>query len=118
ANARLVSLTGQQSSLQNRMRQLEAQILQTPQVERGLITLMRDHQNAQRKYEEVRAKQTDAQMAESLEQDRKAERFLLLEPPLRPDQPEKPDRPKLLLLGFALAFGGAGGLPFALEMLN
>lgn len=118
ANSRLASLDAQHKRLQGRIHQLEAQILQTPQVERGLITLMRDHENAQKKYEEVRAKQIDAQMAQSLQQDSKAERFALLEPPLRPDVPVSPDRPKILLLGLLLAAGGSGGLAFLLEMLN
>ncbi|RFA29350.1 lipopolysaccharide biosynthesis protein [Alkalilimnicola ehrlichii] len=118
ANARIASLADQRKSLQNRMEELERQILETPQVERALFSLMRDHENARRKYEEVRAKQVDAQMAESLEEDSKAERFAILEPPILPDNPVKPDRMKILLLGFFLAGGGAGGVVFLLELLN
>ena len=53
---------------------------------------MRDHETAQKKYDEIRAKEMTAQVAESLEDDQKAERFSLLEPPLFPDKPitEKP----------------------------
>lgn len=118
AKARLISLAEQEKNLKSRIRQLEAQVIQTPQVERALVTLMRDHESAQRKYQEVRAKQADAQIVESLEQDKKAERFSLLEPPLLPDTPIKPNRPKIMLMGFFVALGASGGLAFLLEMLS
>ena len=118
ANVRLVSLDDQQKSLRGRLADLEAQILKAPQVERELLMLMRDHENAQKKYEEVRAKQMSAQMAENLEEESKAERFLLLEPPLMPDKPVKPNRKKVVALGFFLALAGSGGLALMLESLG
>lgn len=117
-NSRLASLLEQRKALQAQVKGLEQRILETPQVERNLITLMRDHESAQRKYEEVRARQVDARILESLEEDKKAERFSLLEPPLRADRPTKPDRPKLLALGFVFAAGSASGLGLLLELLK
>jgi polysaccharide chain length determinant protein (PEP-CTERM system associated) len=117
-NTRIESLAGQIKTLRGRMGSYEQQLLQTPQVERGLITLMRDHESAQKKYEEIHAKQRNAKIAENLEGENKAERFSLLEPPSYPDKPSKPDRVKILLIGIFAAFGGAGGLVFLLETLN
>lgn len=116
-NARAASLVEQQKSLGSRLNQLQGQIIQSPQVERVLLTLMRDHENAQKKYEEVRAKQMSAQMAENLEGENKAERFSLLDPPLLPDMPIKPNRKKVVGLGFFLAVGGSVGLVMMLESL-
>lgn len=118
ANARLISLNQQKNTLRARMGQLQGEIIQSPQVERGLITLMRDHENAQKKYEEIRAKQINAKMAETLEEEKKAERFSLIEPPLVPEKPIKPDRTKIILIGFFLAMGGSGGLVTLLESMN
>lgn len=118
ANARVASLAQQQKALRARMGQYEGQIVQTPQVERGLTTLMRDYENAKNKYDEIRAKQMNAQIAENLEQENKAERFSLLEPPLMPDRPIKPDRKKLVVMGFFLALAGSGGVVMALEGIN
>ena len=73
--ARASSLVGQRQVLLARMEEYERQIIQTPQVERGLITLMRDHDNARKKYEEIRAKQMSARISENLEQENKDERF-------------------------------------------
>jgi succinoglycan biosynthesis transport protein ExoP len=116
--ARVVSLAAQRQALLARMESYEQQILQTPQVERGLVTLMRDHDNARKKYEEIRTKQMGAQISENLEQENKAERFVLLEPPLMPEKPVKPNRKKIAALGFFLALAGSGGMVVFLETLS
>lgn len=81
AQVRIASLAEQKRELTRKMEGYEAEILEAPQVERGLVTLMRDHDNARKKYEEIRAKEMGAKITESLEQENKAERFVLLEPP-------------------------------------
>lgn len=116
--ARIDSLAAQLKTLRGKLSSYERQMLQAPQVERGLVTLMRDHENAQKKYEEIRAKQMSARISENLEQENKAERFILLEPPLMPDKPIKPNRKKMLAMGFFLALAGSGGLVMLLETLN
>jgi polysaccharide chain length determinant protein (PEP-CTERM system associated) len=118
ARSRMQLLQTQQASLRGRLAQAEGQLLQAPQVERGLAALMRDHDGAKRKYEEIHAKQMTAQVAENLEGDQKAERFSLLEPPLTPDRPIKPDRKKMIALGFVLAGVAAAGLVMLLETLH
>ena len=71
--------------------------------------LTRDLENAVAKYREVRAKELQAQMAQSLESERKGERFTLIEPPLEPEEPVKPNRPAIAFVGVVLAVGGAVG---------
>lgn len=106
------------TELQQQIDRLEVRISRTPQVERGLDTLERDYENMRTKYQEVKANQLQAELSESLEEDQKGERFALLEPPLLPDVPVKPDRPKLFFIGFALAvFSGIGFATIA-EMLD
>lgn len=118
AQNRLASFAAQAADLRARMRQIEDQIFRTPQVERGLAGVVRDHQNALEKYEEVRAKQVDARIAESLEEASMAERFVLLEAPVLPETPARPDRKKILMFGLVLALGTPGGLVVLLELLN
>ncbi|MGB0958011.1 MAG: GumC family protein, partial [Litorivicinus sp.] len=91
---------------------LEAQIVKIPQVEQGLIALNRDYEAVQSQYEQLVGSTMQAQMAESLEQGRKAERFSLLEAPVVPDQPHSPDRK--MILGGGLA--ASAGLPLALVL--
>ena len=110
AKVRLSSLEQQKRSLESKIGQLQNQVTKSPQIERGLFTLMRDYENAKSKYEEVKSKQINAKIAENLEQENKAERFTMLEPPFFPDRPIKPDRKKIIALGifaglaFAFAF--------------
>lgn len=118
AQERIASLAEQKRELTRKMEGYEAEILEAPQVERGLVTLMRDHDNARKKYEEIRAKEMGAKITESLEQENKAERFVLLEPPLMPEKPIKPNRKKIAALGLVLAPAGGGALVMLMEMLN
>ncbi|MCD6661767.1 MAG: Wzz/FepE/Etk N-terminal domain-containing protein [Comamonas sp.] len=118
ARSRMGALRAEQGQLQARLREAENQMLKAPQVERGLAALMRDHETAQRKYEEIRAKQMNAQVAENLEGEQKAERFTLLEPPIAPDRPIKPNRRKMIALGLILAAVAAAGAVMLLETLR
>ena len=118
AKIRLNSLAQQKKSLQEKNSQLQAQVTQSPQVEKGLSTLMRDYDNAKSKYEEVKSKQLNAKIAENLEQENKAERFSLLEPPVFPDKPIRPNRMKIVVLGIIGAFAGALALAALLEVLE
>ena len=118
AKVRLNSLAQQRKSLESRVDQLQAQVTLSPQVERGLFTLMRDYENAKSKYEEVKSKQINAKIAENLEQENKAERFSMLEPPIFPDKPIKPNRKKVIALGFGAGIAGALALAILLETLD
>jgi capsular polysaccharide biosynthesis protein len=118
AKARLGSLSEQKSAMRNRLTQLQSQVSRSPEVERGLFTLMRDYENAKSKYEEVKSKQINAKIAENLEQENKAERFTMLEPPIYPEKPIKPNRKKVIALGFFAAIAAAFGCVFVLETIN
>ena len=114
ANARLESLSRQQKMLQEKIAQNERAMILTPKVEQGLDILMRDRDSAQKKYEEILGKKMSAQIAENLESENKSERFTLLEPPILPERPFKPDRVKIIALGFFLAIASVGGMLMAM----
>jgi polysaccharide chain length determinant protein (PEP-CTERM system associated) len=118
SQANIRSLGDQKNEILRKIEAYEAQIIETPQVERGLVTLMRDHDNARKKYEEIRTKEMGAKISESLEQENKAERFVLLEAPMVPEKPIKPNRKKVVAMGFVLAPVGTGALVMLLEMMN
>ena len=87
---------------------------QTPGVAQSLDVLIRDRDSAQRKFDEIRNKKMNAQIAKNLESENKSERFNLLEPPILPEKPFKPNRVKIIVLGFFLALGSSGGMLMAL----
>jgi polysaccharide chain length determinant protein (PEP-CTERM system associated) len=117
-NGQLRLLAQQLNKTNQQIEELEAKVLKIPQIERGLLSLNRDYEAVKAQYDKIVSNTMQAQMAESLEQGRKAERFSILEPPLLPDQPYKPDRKKLFAIGAALSFLFPFGLVIALAFLD
>ena len=105
----IASFAGQKEQLKARQAELEACIAAIPEVEREYTLLTRNYENTYVKHQEVKSKQLEAELAESVEAERKGERFSLIEPPLAPTEPVRPNRPLILALGVMLAglFGGA-----------
>ena len=117
-NARLSSLEQQRRMLQDKIAENENAMIKTPQVEQGLSILTRDRDTAEAKYEELHNKQMNAKMAQDLESENKSERFTLLEPPILPQKPIKPNRMKIFMLGFFLAIVSSGGTIMAWESID
>jgi len=100
--------------LLQRLDELERRLATAPQVEREYRELDRDYAHALEKYREVKSRQLEADLAASLEKQNKGERFSLLEPPLVPEQPVRPNRLALLFLGMVLSLGsGLGSVAIA-----
>jgi polysaccharide biosynthesis transport protein len=81
-----------------------------PELEKEYHQLSTDYDTARIKYQEVRAKEIEAQVGESLEADRKGERFTLIDPPLLPEEPVSPNRWLILILGLVLSAAISGGV--------
>ena len=109
AESDLRSYLKKHEQLSEKLAMLENRITDTPHVEREYHALMRDYDNAWAKYKELKAKQMEAKLAESLEVERKGERFTLIEPPELPEKPLKPNRTAILLLGFVFSLAGGVG---------
>jgi len=118
AKGRLDSLAEQKKTLQEKIAQNERAMMLTPKVEQNLEVLIRDRGSAQKKYDEIRSKKVSAQIAENLESENKSERFTLLEPPILPDKSFKPNRMKIIALGFFLAIVSSGGGIMVLESVD
>jgi polysaccharide biosynthesis transport protein len=101
------SLRSERKEMQERLAQLSARLSQTPEVEREYLELARDLDSSRARFRELRDKQMQAQVAEQLERSRKAERFTLIEPPIFPERPNRPNRALIFWLGLALALAGA-----------
>jgi polysaccharide chain length determinant protein (PEP-CTERM system associated) len=103
AQGELESLIVIRDATKEKVSDFENRLLQSPQVERRYRNLSRDYENALTKYQEVKDKQLEAELSESLERERKGERFSLIEPPVVPERPDKPNRLAILLAGIVLS---------------
>jgi len=101
-----------------KLEKYEQGLLKAPQVEREYLEMTREYDNTMLKFREVKAKQMEADMAQAMEKDRKAEKFSLIEPPIFPEEPFKPNRKAIVFLGFILSLGLAVAFAIIKEALN
>jgi succinoglycan biosynthesis transport protein ExoP len=118
ARTERASLLTQRLQTRARLAELEQRSAAIPIIERDYNALMSELRSAQLKHAEVQQKQMEAQLASNLETERKGERFTLIEPPLEPQKPTSPNLVLILVLGVALALGGAIGLMQLLEAFD
>ncbi len=118
ANGELKSLRELRQQLLDKVSDFEERLTKSPQVERQYRDLSRDYDNAMAKYKEVKAKQLEAELAESLERENKGERFSLIEPPQIPEKPSKPNRLAIVFLGLIFSLAGGVGTVAVAEAMS
>jgi polysaccharide biosynthesis transport protein len=104
--------------LESRIAAYEQRLMKAPAIEQQYNDLTRGYDNAVAKFREVKDKQLEAELAEALESKRKAERFVLIEPPAVPDAPVRPNRKVLLVLGLVGVVGAGVGNVAVRELLD
>lgn len=115
---RLKLLETQQVALQQRAEELRTSISQTPAIEVELSAMIRDYENLRSEFTQTKAKLTDAEIGERLEQDRQAERFEVLEQATVPEQPAAPNRVQIVAAGGGGAIAIGVALVLLLEFLD
>ena len=114
----LEQLLKRKEELQKNIEELQSHINETPLVEKEYLELLRMRQTSLNKYADLEAKHREAKLAQTLEEEQKGETFTLIEPPIAPEKPEKPDREKIMLLGLGLGIALGLALTVLLELLN
>jgi polysaccharide chain length determinant protein (PEP-CTERM system associated) len=114
----LLQLSALRDDLRAKQRAYDARLQQIPEIEREYRDLTRDYDNAQARYREVKTKLAQAEVAQELEKDRKAERFTLGEPANLPERPIRPNRSAIALTGLVASVGGGVGLAWLRELLD
>ena len=117
-DAELNSLNQQRAELKGRIAAYEANLQSAPRVEKEYRALTRDYENAQLKYKETIAKKQEAELAKNMESEQKGERFELIEPPVTPEKPAKPNRIAIGLLGVLFSIVGSIGSGTLMESLD
>ena len=104
--------------LQKKLAMYENRLTQMPSVEQEEVALRREYDNTVRKYDEIKQKAMQAKVSEQLERESKGERFSLIEAPIVPSRPVKPNRLGIVLLGTILSFAGGAGSVSISEFLD
>lgn len=94
----LKRLRDEQARLQSQIATYQSRIDSTPLREQQLVELTRDYDVSKQHYQALLDKSFNIEMAVSLEQKQKGERFTVLDPAQVPEKPVKPRRKLLLVL--------------------
>jgi uncharacterized protein involved in exopolysaccharide biosynthesis len=114
----LQSLKEKRQQLDAKRADIESRIAKTPGIEKDYSELARDYRNTSQKFQEVKAKQMEADLAGALEVARKGEKFTLIDPPQVPETPISPMRWLVFLIGVVLALGAGIVTVIGYEVLD
>ncbi len=112
------SVTIQRKKLSRKIYDLESALHKAPMIERKFLLLKREYENALTRYQEMKAKQMQANVAKQLETESKGERFKLIDPAALPEDPVSPNRPAIIFLGFILSMGCGFGFAFVADAMS
>ncbi len=117
-DAEINALKAQEQRLRQGIAAYQRRVENAPQREQEFRKLSRDYETAMDLYSSLLKRYEDAQLAESIEQTQRGERFRILDPAIPPKQPAAPNRIQLLLIGLMLALGMAAGAMVLAEQLD
>lgn len=114
----IAGVRSQRTTLKNKIDEYQSRLAQSPEVEREYSALTRDLDHATSRYSDIMNKLTSAKLAEELEREQKAERFILIEAANYPSTPSEPNIPAIMLLGLTFALGVGIGIAALTEYLD
>lgn len=100
------------------MENYQKKIENIPMVEKEYNSLIRDHENARLKYNDISSKLMEAKVAQGMEETQRGERFTIVDPAQLPEKPFKPNRIAIALISFILALGAGVGMGAVRETLD
>jgi succinoglycan biosynthesis transport protein ExoP len=106
-DSQLASLAAQNAELRAKLSSLEKNVTAAPQVEQEYANMTRDLTISREKYAQLLNRQMDAEVSEAAIVGGRADEFRLIQAPMLPANPSKPQRLAILLIGLvaALAIG-------------
>lgn len=111
-------LKEKQDYLKEKLEKTQAILLQAPQVEMGYTDLIRERDNAIKKYTQLKEKWLDAKLVQTLEQQQQGQTLTIIEQPALPSHPEKAIRRKVVIGGFFMGIIAGLGVAFFVEFME
>lgn len=108
-NTEITSVNRYIKDVENKCEDYRKRIEATPRVEELLKSMLTEQLSARLKYEDLMKKFMESQVAQGLEKEQKGERFTLIDPPMVPEKPFKPNRTAIFFIGLVLSIGAGVG---------
>ncbi|HEX3660831.1 MAG TPA: hypothetical protein VHU89_05340 [Acidobacteriaceae bacterium] len=106
------------TQLQAKISDYQARLNAAPAAQEGLSDLNRGYTQSQSDYNDLLKKESESQMATSMEQMQQGERFTMQDPPNLPVKPDFPNPLKFCGIGIAFGLVLGAGLVVVLEFLD
>lgn len=97
--SQLAALRQREADIIKQIGFFDKRVENTPAIEQQFADLRRDYEISLRNYQTLLEKKLHAKLSENLEKRQKGERFTILDPANLPEQPFKPNRPAVALMG-------------------
>jgi len=117
-DAEMAKLKGDEAGLRESIAAIEKRLEGTPAREQEYQRISRDYSATKDLYDSLLKRYDDAQLGESMENDKQGERFRILETALPPSGPVAPNRLRLMLIGVLFAFAAAGVAALVAEQFD
>lgn len=108
----------QEKVLEGRVAEYQARLNMMPATEQALTDVSRGYDESQKNYDSLLAKQSQSQLATSLEQNQQGQQFRLLDPAKLPDKPASPNHILLSLGGLVFGIVVGAGLATLFELTD
>ncbi len=108
----------QEKTLEGRVAEYQTRLNMMPATEQALADVSRGYNESQKNYDSLLAKQSQSQLATSLEQNQQGQQFRLLDPAQLPDKPASPNHILLSLGGLILGIAVGVGLTALFELTD
>jgi succinoglycan biosynthesis transport protein ExoP len=117
-DAEMAKLKGDEAGLREQIGSIEKRLEGAPAREQEYQRITRDYSATKDLYDSLLKRYDDAQLGESMENDKQGERFRILEAALPPAGPMAPNRPRLVIIGLLFAIAAAAVAALVAEQFD
>ena len=104
--------------IESQIQQYNQRIQSAPRHEREILSVVRQHGELSKQYDDLKNKLSQARLAESLESRQKGSQFIIVDPANYPLLPTKPNRFALTLMGLGMSLAPSFLLAIAVDFLT